>query len=164
MHFLSAMATESYVLEKMFWTDADFDRMGWHDNPIHAVAFGPGPYELSFDIDYIFKWEQPLPGEVHYRFWISPATLVFEDVLELKVSHDAYAGLIIADIQRRETPEAQARPGRKLWSWTVDCVEGVWQLTAAGYRQCIRKPPVLWAKQHLDFDQRGGYNLLCAKS
>jgi hypothetical protein len=65
------MTIEAYKLEKTLWTDADFERMDWHDNPVHAIAFGPASRELSLDIDYIFKWEQPLPGEKHYRFWIS---------------------------------------------------------------------------------------------
>ena len=158
------MPAETYIPEKTFWTDEDFNRMGWHDNPIHAVAFGLAPYELSFDIDYIFKWEQPLPGQVHYRFWISPATLVFEEVFNLRISHDAYAGLTISGIQRAETEKEEARPGKKLWNWTISCVEGVWQLTAGGYRQCIRKEPVLWPRQRLDFDQRGDCSFVCPKS
>src|SRR5262249_31593016 len=142
------MSSEAYELEKSLWTDADFDRMGWHDNPVHAVAFGPGEQELTFDIDYIFKWEEPLPGERYYRFWISPATLTFESVIDLNISHDAYVGLTILEITRElsETPDGFRKP---LWKWTLACVEGAWQFRASGYRQFIRRPPVLCAEQCL---------------
>jgi hypothetical protein len=155
------MSSEGYTLEKSIWTSDDFDNMGWHDNPVHAVAFGPGAPEIAFDIDYIFKWEQPLPGEKHYRFWISPATLVFQDVLDLKISHDAYAGLTILGIQRREPEKQDEKFPKKLWDWTIDCVEGIWQFRASGYRQFIRRPPELCSQQRLGCDQRGGYDFSC---
>ncbi|MEJ6979425.1 hypothetical protein WG906_03130 [Pedobacter sp. P351] len=47
-----------YDLENQIWTEQDFDNMGWHDSSIYGIAFGR-PYELSFDIDYIFKWVEP---------------------------------------------------------------------------------------------------------
>lgn len=158
------MAIEAYKPEKMLWTDKDFEQMGWHDNPIHALAFQPESHEVSLDIDYIFKWEQPLSGENHYRFWISPATLVFEDVFDLKVNHDGYAGLTILGIERRETGKPELRFPKKIWKWRIDCGEAKWELCATGYRQLIRKPPELLGRQLLTYEQRGGYVLSCPKT
>lgn len=45
------MADDAFHLEERRFTHADFERIGWHDNPIHAVAFGPGSREISFDIE-----------------------------------------------------------------------------------------------------------------
>ena len=137
--------------------------MGWHDNPIHAFAFGPRPHEVSFDIDYIFKWEQPLPGEKYYRFWISPATLVFEEVFDLKVDHAAYAGLTILNVERAEVTKGGVSFPKKLWNWKLDCVEATWTICASGYRQFIRRQPVLLGQQRLTEEERGGFSFECPK-
>jgi hypothetical protein len=155
---------EAYKLEKTLWTDADFEKMGWHDNPVHAIAFGPGGRELSLDIDYIFKWEQPLPGEKYYRFWISPATLVFEDVLDLKINHDAYVGLIILGIERKESEKSELNFPKMIWKWRIDFVEAKWDFHATGYRQFIRKAPELFGRQRLTYEQRGDYAFSCPKT
>jgi hypothetical protein len=157
------MATDGFQTEKMLFTEQDFDTMGWHDNPIHAFAFGPADREVSFDIDYIFKWEQPLPGEKYFRFWISPATLVFENLFDLKIKHDAYAGLTILGIEREESKKEGVFLPMKSWKWKIDCVEASWEFYATGYRQLIRKPPVLFGQQRLSLEQRQGYSFECTK-
>ena len=68
---------QSYELEKSFWTERDFANMGWHDVRIHAIAFDSEKFELLMDIDYMFAWADPAPGEKHYTFWMAPCTLVF---------------------------------------------------------------------------------------
>ncbi|HEY3379821.1 MAG TPA: hypothetical protein VGL77_20295 [Armatimonadota bacterium] len=158
------MSFNAYEVDKLLFTDDDFDTMDWHDNPIHAIAFGPGKYELSFDIDYVFKWEEPLHGEQNYRFWISPATLVFEDVYDLKIEqpYPYYAGLTIANIAREEIEKARDWPAdKKVWQWTLECLESAWAFSATGYRQFIRKPPILFAHQRFDYDERQGYGFEC---
>lgn len=158
------MSFDIYQLNKTLFTEDDFDEMGWHDNQIHAIAFGPVHYELSFDIDYIFKWEQPLPGEKGYRFWISPATLVFENVYDLKIEqpYPYYAGLTMMDIYREEMEKERAWPvDKKVWKWTLDCLEASWVFSATGYRQFIRRKPVLLDQQRLEYDQRHGYSFEC---
>jgi hypothetical protein len=158
------MSTEAYKLEKTLWTDSDFEQMGWHDNLVHAIAFGPGGREFSLDIDYILKWEDPLPGEKYYRFWISPATLVFEDVMTLKINHDAYAGMIILGIERKEAGKPEFNFPKKLWNWKIETVEGKWELCASGYRQLIRRPPELLGQQRLTYEKRGDYVLSWPKT
>ena len=47
---------EGYSLEKLVWTEDDFNKMIWHDCNIYALAFDKYTYKLMFDIDYIFDW------------------------------------------------------------------------------------------------------------
>jgi hypothetical protein len=74
-------------LSKSFWSDADFEQMGWHDATIHGLYIQQTDAvlpRLLLDLDYIVRWVQPLPPEKHFNFWVSPATLVFEDVWDLE--------------------------------------------------------------------------------
>jgi len=158
------MSFDAYNFDRVLFTEDDFDAMSWHDNPIHAIAFGPGDYELSLDIDYIFKWEQPLPGEKGYRFWISPATLVFENVYDLQVNqpYPYYAGLTITGVLREEMEKERGWPAnKKVWKWTLGCLESGWMFSATGYRQFIRKPPILFNEQRYDIEERQGYSFEC---
>ena len=45
-----------FQLEKKYWTDADFDIMGWHDCTIYKMRFAE---DFEMDIDYIFQWNKP---------------------------------------------------------------------------------------------------------
>jgi hypothetical protein len=153
------MPTQEYRPEKRFFTEQDFEQMSWCDNAIHAIAFGPGQDEISLDIDYIFKCEQPASDPAHQTFWVSPATLVFEHVFGLQMSHHGDASLIILAIEREETRDSKLP--RKLWRWRMSCVGGQWSFCATGYRQFIRQPPQLVGSQLLDLGGRGGYNLTC---
>ncbi|MEQ8198297.1 MAG: hypothetical protein ABRQ27_09870, partial [Clostridiaceae bacterium] len=62
---------EEFNVEKWVWTTNDFEKMGWHDCKIHAMAFDELNFKILFDIDYIFKWVEPGEDE-RYHFWISP--------------------------------------------------------------------------------------------
>jgi hypothetical protein len=157
--FTWEMPTELYRPEKRFFTEQDFAQMSWRDNPIHAIAFGPGPDELSLDIDYIFKCELASSASGHETFWVSPATLVFEDVFDLRIKHKAEAALTLLAIKREEVRRSKLH--KKLWRWRMTCVEAEWSFCATGYRQLIRKPPELVGRRRLDPSERGGYNLAC---
>ncbi len=93
--------SQSYKLEKSVWTDVDFETMGWHDCIIHAFCPGENN-QMLLDIDYIFKWVQT--GKT-FKFWVSPRTLVFENVYDIKSQIDGcYGGLEIDKISR-ENPQ-----------------------------------------------------------
>ena len=76
---------DKYEMEKWIWTDADFEQMGWHDSQIYAFAFLSETNEFVLDVDYILRWVQPASDETHFKFWVSPATLVFENAYDVKV-------------------------------------------------------------------------------
>src|ERR1051325_4569008 len=62
-------------MEQAHWTENDFDRMSWHDNTIHGLAFPTrgGAVELTLDIDYILQWIRGSWGRA--QFLIAPAQL-----------------------------------------------------------------------------------------
>lgn len=151
---------EPYILEKWLWTEEDFKHMGWHDARIHAVAFATGAFELAFDIDYILRWVQPSEDKF-YRFWIAPATLVFENVYDVKFDLEPFDGLEIADL-RREDPQPPRNAqfiGRDTeWRWVIETQQGNIILRAIGYKQHFRREPVFGKTQSLDIIARGGYS------
>lgn len=150
---------EIYQLEEWVWSEADFEVMGWHDSRIHALAFLPDDFEMVFDIDYIVKWVHPQPNETHFKFWVSPATLVFENVYDVEFELESYAGrLEIDDIERDdERPPRNARHiGKQTeWKWSVRCQEGEIRFRSTGYKQYIRTHPVFSVSQALDLQSRG---------
>lgn len=142
---------EMYKPEKLVWSESDFEIMGWHDCPIYGILFAD---KVTLDIDYIFKWvlnEQ----NGHYEFWISPATLVFEQARNLKIEIDSdfINGLEIADIHQQKLEN-------KEYKYHIETQEVDILLIASGYRQYIRKKPVLKKSQSLTDKERDGYSFI----
>ena len=151
---------EEHTLDKWLWTEADFEQMGWHDARVHAVAFVSEAFELAFDIDYVLQWVQPSEDE-SYRFWVAPATLVFENVYDVKFDLEPFEAVEIAEL-RREDPQRPKNAefiGRDTeWRWVVETHQGKISLRAIGYKQHFRRAPVLGRTQSLDIAARGGYS------
>ena len=143
---------------KQVWTDRDFDQMGWHDAVVHGLANGPGDYEFALDIDYILEWVKPAEGSRYFNFWVAPATLVFENVSELRIDLEPRDGISVQDLNRSDLQPT--RPGFEgpdsHWLWTLECNEGVVSLRATGFRQTFRRSPVSCNAQKLDLKTRGG--------
>ena len=140
-----------YKPEKLVWSESDFDIMGWHDCPIYGVLFADN---VAFDIDYIFK--RALNGQNgHYKFWISPATIVFNQARNLKIEIDSdfINGLEIADIHQQKLENNE-------YEYHIETQEGDIHLIASGYRQYIRKNPVLKKSQSLTEEERDGYSFI----
>lgn len=91
---------ETYSLEKWIWTEADFETMGWHDATIYGLKLNG---DLSLDIDYIFKWNQPEVEGFQFTFFIAPCTLTFKNVQELsfELIQTIYYNFQIEDIERQ---------------------------------------------------------------
>jgi hypothetical protein len=145
-----------YHLEKTLWTEADFDRMSWHDCPIHALAFGKYS-ELLLDIDYIFKWVL-LTNKKKYKFWIAPCTLVFENVYDIELGTD-HTTVIIDNISRHdpESPKNAAFIKRDVeYDWVIETTVGQISFKSAGFKQYVRSLPILIREQALDLETRGG--------
>ena len=150
---------EIYTLEKPVWTHEDFDSMGWHDVMIHAITFCPEDYEFVLDVDYMFAWVDPEPPSPGYSFWMSPATLVFQNVNNFKAQIEDPLGLTIMDISRKDP-----RPPKNVeyislkteWTWTIDLLQGRVEFSAAGYRQYTRRTPIRASQQRFSAENRGG--------
>jgi len=150
---------KQFELEKWEWDEIDFEKMGWHDCHIHSIAFFPDQYEIAFDIDYIFKWVHPKGDETNFKFWISPATLVFQNVYDMDFDIQTSGGLEIDTITRdnQKTPRnVEFLDKNTEWQWNIECHEGVISFVSIGYSMHVRKPPILSSKQILDRKERGG--------
>ena len=143
----------SHDLAKAVWTHRDFDVMGWHDSHLYCFTVLPEQFELALDIDYIAKWVKPIPPEEYFRFWVSPATLVFHDVQNINVAVEmgALMDLEILDITR--TP-IEGKNGD--WHWLIDLTAGEITFDATGYTQYFRQEPSFTQAQCLGIDARGG--------
>ena len=149
--------------EKWVWTEADFELMGWHDARIYGVAFLEETFEFALDIDYIFEWVQPVAPAVHFTFWVSPCTLVFENVSELEIDVAPYQDLEIDDILRSEAgiPRNAEFIGKTTdWQWTLNCHGGTISMRAAGYRQYVRLAPRHLDGQSIPISDRGGISFV----
>ena len=137
---------DQYQIEKWIWNQNDFEKMGWHDNPIWAMSFEDN---VKFDLDYIFKWVKPSNSVGSYKFWISPATLVFKDPAKFKVEMetDFVNGLEIADIKRTIVD------GKT--QFTIEAQEGRIIIETEEFLQVIRRPPTLQISQALSELERG---------
>ena len=71
-----------------YYTEDDFDSLGFHDCYIHCVRWSIGDFSLSLDLDYIVEWLEPVVVGEGYRFWISPAELSFQNVSDVSVQLD----------------------------------------------------------------------------
>jgi hypothetical protein len=147
---------QEYQLEKTLWTEADFDIMGWHDCPVHALSFDSED-KLLLDIDYMFEWVLK-KNKRNYMFWISPCTLVFENVYDLVFETD-HMTIIIDNISRenpRKPKHAQDSNTDLEYDWTIETTVGVILFRSTGFKQYVRQAPVLISMQHVDLQQRGG--------
>lgn len=67
-------------------SDADFDKMSWHDCWIHCVALDQdGEYQsdLVLDLGYIVEWIETSDGSFLFR--VAPALLRFQNVGKLHI-------------------------------------------------------------------------------
>lgn len=142
---------EDYYLKKWIWTLEDFEEMCWHDCKIHAVAFDELNYRLLFDIDYIFKWVGP--GEDgYYSFWVSPATLIFENVYDMNIDLGSGIETIIEDLEKSNPSKPRNSDFIKVdveWEWTIETTNGQINFKSVGYKQYIKKSQVCIKAQEI---------------
>ena len=150
-----------YVLDKNIWTHADYDIMGWHDATIYGMIFennGESTSNLVFDIDYIFQWVNPVQPDNHYTFQVAPCTLVFKNVIHLRMEIDTDLILPlsfeIADLLLVSKEQIDANS--YVYEWDMMLQEGFIRFKSEGFRQYVRTNPVHIASQSLEMSQRGG--------
>lgn len=150
------MKSAPYTLEKLVWSDTDFEQMGWYNAYVHAIAARPENFELLFDIDYIVQWVDPVPPNNYFTFWVAPATLVFNNVWNVTFHLESQSGEF--SLQNLARLDEQTTPNGNMtdWLWKLSGNDGSVSFRATGYKQYFRKQPVLTQFQKLRFDERGG--------
>ena len=146
----------TYTLEKAIWTDEDFAVMSFHDVRIRSWLADEERFELMFDLDYLFQWVHPDVGETYFRFWIAPVTLVFEDVHDVRIDVSSAQGALEIDRFHREEPTPTPNGVRVERKYVFSCQEGEISLVATGYAMYVRRAPILWPRQQLALEERGG--------
>lgn len=148
---------DHYQLEKAVWTSNDFEVMGWHDSRVWAMVAAEESYEFAMDLDYIFKWVHPEPGETYFQFWVAPVTMVFENAHDISIDiESSLGGIEVADLQREEpTPNGALTD----YLYRFECQEGTISLRATGYRLYVRSEPRLRQSQCLSLAERGGISV-----
>ncbi len=146
-----------YHLEKSVWTTDDFDQMGWHDAWIHAMSFDTATHKFLLDIDYIYEWVEPAPDTEFFSFWVSPCTLVFDDVYGVDLNLQTSNEVSIQDITRvAATHVDTSELVEGAWNWTIECNEGTMAFTSTGFTQYTRRVPQHIDGQAFDLSDRGG--------
>ncbi|MCE7057189.1 hypothetical protein LZF95_21085 [Algoriphagus sp. AGSA1] len=134
---------------KEIWTELDFEDMGWHDCHIHAISFPNEELEMSFDIDYLFKWELDDKSNL-YKFWVSPCILFFYNVINLKIDIDFQnaIGLDILDINKKNL-RLSADKKTNLWDFEIATDKGLIKFESSGYKQVVKNEPICSESQIL---------------
>ena len=149
-------------------TDADFDRLSWHDNVIHGFRISlPEPElgdwrsDLILDIDYIVEWLCGDPQDVRFR--VAPADLVFHDVGDLKIGLEYPSGMLseisINTIHRMPAKPAHDR-GPPSYDWRIEVhapPRAALSFRASGFTQTLRGEPLTLPQQSLTRAQRAQF-------
>ena len=99
---------EIFTLDKSIWTHDNFEEMGWHDANIYGMSIEKNDdnwtADFLLDIDYIFKWVNPVPPAETFTFWVAPCTVIFSECFDLHIEYNTYTGnLDLVENDRKKT-------------------------------------------------------------
>jgi hypothetical protein len=152
-----------YELENTVWDESSFEEMHWHDANIYGFAFLPEKFEFILDIDFILEWIHPIPPEVYFKFWVAPATLVFENVHNLRIDLEPIYSIAIDKITRddpRKPINAEYISRDTEWKWKINTQGGEINLRSVGYKLYFRQKAILGSSQELGIEARGGISFI----
>lgn len=155
---------ERFNLNKSVWTQDDFEIMGWHDANIYGLTIekeeSSWTADFLLDIDYIFKWVNPVPPAQTYTFWVAPCTLIFKECFDVNLNFETFGGSLdlmeIADLILVSKTEQEA--GKIVYAWTIELQQGQIDLKSYGLEQIVRQQPLHVRGQVLSLAERGGVN------
>lgn len=144
------------------WSEQDFDEMCWHDCHVYGWRIGEGEYgcgNLTLDLDYITRWEQPAEGGC--LFHVAPATLEFFDINQLAMSID-YQGCAIGpfSIDGIERTILFDIPAGRSYRFDIQVnfpFEGFLRFIGNQFRQTLRGDPIRSSSQSLDPAERAKF-------
>jgi hypothetical protein len=149
-------STEEYELERPVWDGGDFERMSWHDVTVWSTMANPEAFEFVLDLDYIFQWVHPGPGETYFKFWVAPVTMVLENVHSVLIDIESMQGTIEIDHLHREDPSLTPNGLMTQHRYRFECREGEISLTATSFKMFVRRKPRLLQRQSLELADRQG--------
>jgi hypothetical protein len=146
------------------YTEAEFDQLSWHDCHIWRLELRAGDPEqndwttdLILDLDFILEWLCQLDGTCQFR--VTPATLAFHSVSDLKINidwsmpeHRAWLHELSVDRIEREP-----LPDPKFYQWTMRLnwpQAGIIAFTAAGFTQVLHSEGIVTDQQKLSLPGR----------
>ena len=137
----------------------------WHDNLVYGLRFdaadpdrGLWRSDLVLDIDHIVEWLCGVDGRV--KFLVAPATLVFHDVTDLRITVDfsGDAGSVninepsIHSVVRTPAAAGQGFGSGPYYRWAIELNlpqgSGI-TFGASGFTQTLRAAPQLCDEQRL---------------
>lgn len=150
-------------------TEADFERLSWHDDTIYGLRFDIGDFErndwhsdLVLDLDHIAEWlcDEADGGQKSFRFRVAPATLTFHDVTDLKIAIDwgdsgsrtALHEVSIDGVTREPVADQKICLDRPYYRWRIALnwpQGGEIAFGASGFTQSLRAEPLLRDQQKL---------------
>jgi hypothetical protein len=150
-------------------SEADFDRLSWHDCHLWAIRFDVGSAEeddwtsdLVLDLDFIVEWLRPSENEFAFR--VAPATLVFQGVTDPHIAIDwartGFQGALhlvsIDRITRERVAEQKVFLDRPYYSWRIELnwPDGEITFGAVAFRQTLLADPITLDRQHLSRAER----------
>ncbi len=154
----------------MKYTEADFDRLSWHDCHIWAIELRAGDpdngdwtSDLAFDIDFIVEWICGVGGGAQFR--VAPATLLFHGVTDPRIAIDwgcagaqvALHPVSISNVERELIQDQKVYLDRPYYSWKIRLnwpASSEIAFGAVGFTLTERAEPVLTDKQCLSFRER----------
>jgi len=132
------------------WTDTDFTMMGWNNNRLYGWVLPGRNHQLVLLIDYSLR--NPISDKEFGKWELVPVELIFENVINLKISLDMenYSELDIVNIERtnkRPTPN-----GRMIyWDYLIKLTnEAFISFTSTGFIQKTLSNPVVSETYDLD--------------
>jgi len=146
-------------MTQQVWTEADFERMSWHDNHVHGIRLVQGENgegELVLDIDHILEWQN---GEgTGFAFRVQQATLIFHGVMFPRIAIDyasasaAFGPFMIDGIERRV--EQRERYEQQIWRLPITWPGGHIEFEARSFTQRADGPSYVSSSQLLKPEQR----------
>lgn len=146
-------------IKQKIWTEDDFDIMSWHDSKVYGIGFDEENFKLLLDIDYIIDWVKPEPNNIYFSFWVSPATLVFTNVYDLNIEISTTLGIDICKVFREKpiVPINKEYINKDTeWLWRISSNQGDITFRSIGYKQYIRRKPILTDGQNIPLIERAG--------
>jgi len=156
---------------EMTSTEADFDRLTWHDCHIWGLDLhvgdpdeGDWTADLVFNIDFIVEWICGGKGPAQFR--VAPAKLTFHGVTDPKVMIDwgdsgfqvVAHEMAIGGIEREQVLEQKVHLDRPYFRWRIRLSwpkGGEIAFGAVGFTQSLLAEPVLvTGKQSLSLRER----------